>query len=1022
MTRIHRAGRLPVAPLLLLVAGSGCGSRPPSSEKVCAGALAAEAGSDPDASFAKAESLRLAYEKKASERAIPLYCGASSGWIRRSDSARAARAMQRLGETYLQLGLLEKARDAYQEALSLGKQSGDGLLESDVGSDLGYTRAVLGTDEADLGEASDQCHRALALAREGNGAREEAKALNCSGEIEYHRGDLVKALDLYRSAGSLWEGTGDPRGRAETLFFEGSTLSDLNRFAEAREVYERSLPLWASAGDERGEALTRISLARLKHRQGKYQEALNDYRDGLETLERIGDSIWEASGTAGIGAVYFEMGDAARAARYWDAALDRYRAAGLRTAVLDLLVSLGDAHLQLGEPGPGLERFREALRLAEEIGSDRWQAFSLRNMARATGLLGEPKQSLSYLQRALVCQESVGDSKLEASILSEMGEAHHQMGDFERAREYFGRALELDRASGARLHESMTSFRLARAALAEGDVPAAGEHVERALDVAESLRAEVASRELRTSYFASIYRYHELRIDVLMRLQRKQPKDGFAAEAFEASERARARSLLDSLAEAEVDLRSGIDPDLLARERTAKGALESAETSEASAKEVEDLEARYDLILAEIRSRSPRYAAVTQPQPLGLEEVQAGLLDDETVLLEYALGEERSYVWAVSRTGFTSRELPPRVEIERAAELVYELLTARARVGGESLQERSRRIAEADARYPEAAGRLSETLLGPLAGAIAGRRLVVVADGTLQYVPFAALPIPRRGGEPIPLAVEHEVVSLPSASSLTAVREQVRGRRPTRGSVAIFADPVFGRDDSRMRASAPSSEPAIEQDVIQVLRDVGIVRGSERNLPRLAATRAEAEAILAAVPMGSALPAIGLEANRAKAMDPALKNYRVVHFATHGIFNTETPALSGLILSMVDAKGAPQDGFLRLHDIYNMDLPVDLVVLSACNTALGRRVRGEGLVGIVRAFMYAGAERVVASLWKVDDEATSELMRHFYQGMFASGLPPSEALRRAQVAMWRQEGSRFPFYWGAFVLQGEWRS
>jgi CHAT domain-containing protein len=156
-------------------------------------------------------------------------------------------------------------------------------------------------------------------------------------------------------------------------------------------------------------------------------------------------------------------------------------------------------------------------------------------------------------------------------------------------------------------------------------------------------------------------------------------------------------------------------------------------------------------------------------------------------------------------------------------------------------------------------------------------------------------------------------------------------------------------------------------------------------------------------------------------MDPELGNYRIVHFATHGVVNNEHPGLSGILLSMVDQQGQSQNGFLRLHDIYNLELPVELVVLSACNTALGKPVEGEGLVGLVRGFMYAGARRVVASLWKVDDQATGELMSLFYQHMFEHQRSPASALRHAQLEMWQETEWDSPFYWAAFVLQGEWR-
>ncbi|HYE14544.1 MAG TPA: CHAT domain-containing protein, partial [Pyrinomonadaceae bacterium] len=194
-----------------------------------------------------------------------------------------------------------------------------------------------------------------------------------------------------------------------------------------------------------------------------------------------------------------------------------------------------------------------------------------------------------------------------------------------------------------------------------------------------------------------------------------------------------------------------------------------------------------------------------------------------------------------------------------------------------------------------------------------------------------------------------------------------------------------------------------------------------QGLSRLPFSRREAEMIAALAPAGQARRALDFEASRRLATSGELADYRFVHFATHGILNGEHPELSGVVLSLIDERGRPVDGFLRLNEIYNLRLPAELVVLSACQTALGREVRGEGFLGLVRGFMYAGSPRVVASLWKVDDRATAELMRRFYEGMLGQGLRPAAALRRAKVEMLKEQRWHAPFHWAAFELQGEWK-
>ncbi len=285
--------------------------------------------------------------------------------------------------------------------------------------------------------------------------------------------------------------------------------------------------------------------------------------------------------------------------------------------------------------------------------------------------------------------------------------------------------------------------------------------------------------------------------------------------------------------------------------------------------------------------------------------------------------------------------------------------------------------------------------------------------------------------------IDHEIINLPSAATLAALRQDDPERVRAAGAVAVLADPVFESDDPRVsktgagesRPTPPAAPRPAPADSVPTrrLELAGDARRQSAPAPpaagrapgRLPASREEAEAIMSVVPAGAGLKLIGFGATREAASSAELARYRVVHFATHGFFDERQPELSGVVFSLVDERGGGRDGYLRLHDIYNLNLPVELIVLSACETGRGRDVRGEGLVGLTRGFMYAGAAGVVASLWKVDDEATAELMRHFYSGLLREDLSPAAALRAARVKVWRERRWRAPYYWAAFVLQGE---
>jgi CHAT domain-containing protein len=417
-------------------------------------------------------------------------------------------------------------------------------------------------------------------------------------------------------------------------------------------------------------------------------------------------------------------------------------------------------------------------------------------------------------------------------------------------------------------------------------------------------------------------------------------------------------------------------------------------------------------VQTQIRQKSPGYSALTQPQPLTLAEIQRQALDDDTILLEYSLGKERSYLWAVTPATINSYELPKREEIETAARRVYELLSDTSGVRGQAARPRDAPLKEAGGRYLAAATGLSRMLLGPVAGQLGKKRLLIVADGMLHYIPFGALPDPNRfegsDGSWQPLVVEHEIVNLPSASTMAVLRRKLAGRKPANRTLAVLADPVFSKDDERIRPSARSTAPQTAQPAPNPINErilVQIAGAAPGNLriPRLPFTRQEAEQILPLVPAGAGMKALDFEANRATAMSEQLSQYRYVHFATHGLADSERPELSTILLSLYDKDGRPQDGFLRAHEIYNLNLPAELVTLSACETGLGKLTKGEGLVSLTRGFMYAGAARVVVSLWSVNAPATAELMTKFYKRALVNGERPAAALRAAQVEMWKDK-------------------
>jgi CHAT domain-containing protein/Tfp pilus assembly protein PilF len=832
-----------------------------------------------------------------------------------------------------------------------------------------------------------------------------------------------QALSGFRALGE--------RGReADVLYSMACAGFDLDRAKEA-------LALFRSLGREREAGRTLNDLGRLYRARGDLRQALAAYREAMALNRRLGEAWAQAVTLQGLGMVYRSSGETGKAIEHYEEALALWRKLGDRLGEARTLATLGDLYQSLGDPQRALDHLEPALALFAAASQPKEEASALTSMGDALSRKGEGPKAVAALERALSIERRNGDREGEARTLNDLGWVYILRQDWRHVRESFARARALYRQAGDRPAEAVAVANvawadaeggrpqaaiqgygealpllaafgdreaeasallgLAQARRALSDLAGAQASVEQGIERVESLRGTSSSSDLRAAFLASKQQLYAFEVDLLMERHRRQPGAGWDARALAAAERARARGLLDLLAESGADLRHGVDPALLAQADAADRRVSEADrqrwqhrSSEAE-QALRQALAEADRAQTELRLASPAYAALTQPHTLSVPEIQHQVLDGGTLLLEYHLGRERSFLWAVTTQGLTAYELPRRAEIEEAARHGYELL------------ERSR---ETLAQRPaeEALAGLSDLLLKPAAGLLAGKRLLIVPDGALHYLPFAALPVP---GISEPLVASHEVVTSPSASALAVSRRELAGRAPALKTLAVVADPVFDAGDPRVGGRSTVATVAW--------------RGGDR-FQRLGYSHAEAAALAALVPPAERLDALGFQASRETVLSGALGRYRIVHFATHGLLDTGNPGLSKLVLSQIDEQGKPRNGFVWAHEIYGLKLPADLVVLSACHTALGQEIRGEGLVGLTRGFQYAGARAVLVSLWEVDDEATAELMRLFYREMLERGQVPSAALRSAQDALRRRPEWTAPYFWAGFSLQGDWRA
>lgn len=850
-------------------------------------------------------------------------------------------------------------------------------------------------------EKAAKFEKAVRLFRQLAAKQRLAEALYRLGRLQLAHHAYREALDLFESARPIYQALGDRLFIALSYNEIGKSYYGLGEQTRALEAYRRAQAEWRRQPLANGQAATLDNLAELHAYQGKTMEALRFYREEAEVRQKLGNTSGQATALTRLGWVFRTVGD-------WEQALAaERRAAELYKEARDpqlavALTEIGNVYLDAEEPRRALPYFAKALEL-QGAGKDVYaRAVTLTSLGVCFRLVQDYGKALAAYEQALGIFRGQGNSRAEANTWIDLGAAYVHMHQPQRAAECYAEALRLARSTGYRATEASALLGAGIAARDRSDLRAALLNGEAAVRLVERLRADASRPDLQASFLAFSGDYYGFLIGILMQFHSRQPGRGFDLRALELSEQARARSLTDALAWRREALAHSISPALLAerqflqRRMVAKDlehrkfALSSAARAAAERELTEMLERSRELVERTREERHPQApSGGALPRPGG--EIRRALLDDHTLLLEYHVDSAKTYLWAVTANSVASFKLPGRERLEPLVLSTHRLLSHSQEPGSQEAASRQ-------------AAQLSRILLGPVAGRLNDRRLLIVADGALEYLPFAALPDPEGGGEP--LIVRHEIVSIPSlavAAELSA-RQQMRPRPPD--PLALVADPVFGTRDERARGF--HGPPAMLDPFLE-------------KLPRLPHSRMEAEAIAALAGRRGVLQAFGFGANRELVTGGRLRKYRILHFATHGTLRTDWPEFSALALSQFYRDGRPRDGFLRAQEIADLDLPADLVVLSACETALGKELRGEGLVGLPQAFMSAGAQRVLVSLWKVGDRSTAELMAHFYRGLLVEKLSPAAALRAAQRAMWRNPQWRPPCFWAGFILQGDWR-
>lgn len=826
------------------------------------------------------------------------------------------------------------------------------------------------------------------------------------------------AIETAKKALALFQSTGD-QGRIGTTYQNlGTYYFALNRMSEAAQCYESALQIWRQQNDVMNEAGMLIQLGYVEGRQGEW---LNDFsyltqaQNLIDNQEKPGVMARIAAGMAQVfresGLPEYGLIQSQQAKEYYRQDQDErnYNRQIMLIGYTQFL--LNNHQAALTELEDALQRFESSRDSRREIDASQCHGY----IGQVYIAAGKYDLALQHLLPALTFYEAKNKQSDAAEIRALMGEVYQREGKHELARTNYQAALRYFREAAAPIEKAGVAFALGRLELKASNYDAAENYLRESIETTEDIRSELNSRVLATAFSASVHERYETYIDCLMRKHRQQPSQGMDLRAFQASELARARSLTALLRDTQTKIITGIDPQLAEQDRTLRQAIRAkaeqtiillaADYNKDQLHQLETsltrLRDEHKQVVQKLQKQNPHYDQIKETANYSVKQIQDLIIeDDQTMLLEYFLGRNGSYLWAITRNDAKVFDLEKADVITQAVKDVYELISVEPNK-------------DTDNRLYQATAKLTQLVLGPVAHQLNSRRIIVVADGALNYIPFQLLPLSSA-----PLVANYEVVNAPSASVLGQLRQE-RQQRPRRTKIlAAFGDPVFASNYQQFKNSGSGELLATKSD-----RGDIEVKGDDidtSTIQPLHYSKSELKKLSELAGPG-ALIAKGFDASRGVLETTDFSKYAILHFATHGLLNPKNPEKSGFLLSMLDLNGNQQDGFITMRDVYSLHVPVDLVVLSACRTGLGKDVRGEGLIGLTRGFMHAGASSVVASLWKVDDEATAELMKNFYANMLKKGMAPAEALREAQNTVRQNPLWQSPHYWAGFTLQGEFK-
>ncbi len=824
--------------------------------------------------------------------------------------------------------------------------------------------------------------------------------------VQYDLGEFRAAIDDGERASALYRKTNDLYWQGIVLGNLAADYSELGLEDEALAAVRKALDDAKEEHDPAGLVYCLGQLAGLYSRRGDLQSAFRAFSEGIQWASGIGYApLVEAEIQKDLGVFSVQAGDWDQAQRALHRAL---QIEGNREdpVTVEAVGALARVLLHENKPSLALARTNTAISIAHKLELRSDEAELLLNRAEIKRTLGEEADSLSDIAHADLIGTATDALPLRIRAYQAWGDAL-LIGQATQAEGKYQQALEWAQQTGEREQQAEAMVGIARAKREQGHARDALQSVDSALEILDQADRSLSSIDLQASYLHLHRDWYELAIDLCMELDRNHPESGFAERAFSFSERAHSRALLAILRRSSYNPESGMTEEMriaYARNRQTIEAEElklahaSDEDRVASAARLQRLFRERDGIESQALSTDDRLHSLLVDQTADVPSVEKELLSEHSVLVSYWVGEEQSYRWTITAHSFTVRTLTNRARLEKQIVPVERAMrnAAPAALAGETAPIYLQRQRKLESQLEVGLRRAGSLLLSDLPHAT--RELLVVRDGCLLSMSFAALRLIGDRGPEYALQL-YRIKVEPSASVALYLRQhQLTGQR---NSIAVIADPILSLRDPRVSTMGVSAKQA---------RD-------PFSIPRLTGSEREAQQILRFAQPDSVLLRTGFDATPAKVEELPFSRIFDLHFATHTISFPRHPDISGIALSMFDKEGFARDGVLWTHDIDRLRISVPMVVLSGCDTDGVEDGVGERTNSLSYAFFFAGVRSVLASLWNVDDNATSGLMAHFYMHTLG-GVSADEALRAAQLEMMAQRETSSPAKWAAFVIEG----